>query len=41
MVNDDTSDNCFLEQIGRFPVVDEDIPPLHLLVSDYQKFLQA
>jgi len=41
MVNDDTSDNCFLEQIGRFPVIDEDVPPLHLLVSDYQKFLQV
>jgi D-lyxose ketol-isomerase len=41
MVNDDTSDNCFLEPVGRFPVINEDVPPLHLLVSDYQKFLQA
>ncbi len=40
MVNDDNSDNCFLEAVGRFPVIDEDVPPLHLLVSDYQKFLQ-
>ena len=38
-VNDDMSDNCFYEEIGRFPVVDEDEPPLHLLVSDYEKFL--
>ena len=38
-VNDDANDNCFLEPAGRFPVVDEDAQPLHLLVSDYQKFL--
>lgn len=39
MVNDDTSDNCFYESVGRFPVIDEDVEPLHLLVSDYQKFM--
>ncbi|HPE77996.1 MAG TPA: D-lyxose/D-mannose family sugar isomerase [Draconibacterium sp.] len=39
MVNDDNSDNCFYESIGRFPVVEEDEAPLHLLVSDYEKFL--
>ena len=39
MVNDDTSDNCFYESIGRFPVIDEDEQPLHLLVSDYKKFI--
>jgi D-lyxose ketol-isomerase len=39
MVNDDTSDNCFYETIGRFPVIVEDEEPLHLLVSDYKKFL--
>ena len=39
MVNDDSSDNCFYEPVGRFPVVDEDVEPLHLLVSDYQNFL--
>jgi len=39
MVNDDTSDNCFYEPIGRFPVIEEDEQPLHLLVSDYQKFI--
>ena len=38
-VNDDANDNCFLEPVGRFPVVDEDEPPVHLLVSDYQNFL--
>ncbi len=34
-VNDDASDNCFLCEQLRFPVVEEDEPPLHLLVSDY------
>jgi D-lyxose ketol-isomerase len=38
-VNDDTSDNCFHETIGRFPDIIEDEPPMHLLVSDYKKFL--
>jgi len=39
MVNDDASDNCFYESIGRFPVIEEDEEPLHLLVSDYVKFI--
>lgn len=39
MVNDDALDNCFYEPIGRFPVIEEDEKPLHLLVSDYKKFL--
>jgi len=39
MVNDDTSDNRFYEIIGRFPTIDEDVEPLHLLVSDYLKFI--
>jgi D-lyxose ketol-isomerase len=38
-VNDDTSDNCFLETVGRFPAIVEDEPPIHLLVSDYSKYL--
>ena len=38
-VNDDASDNCFLEEIGRFPVIEEDEEPIHLLVGDYRKFL--
>ena len=32
-VNDDASDNCFLEEIGRFPVIEEDEEPIHLLVG--------
>ena len=38
-VNDDTSDNYFHESLGRFPSIAEDEEPLHLLVSDYHKFL--
>ena len=38
-VNDDASDNCFYEEVGRFPTIDEDEEPLHLLVSDYASFL--
>jgi D-lyxose ketol-isomerase len=40
MVNNDASDNCFYEPVGRFPVIEEDTEILHLLVSDYHKFLQ-
>jgi hypothetical protein len=39
MVNDDANDNRFLEEIGRFPDIIEDVEPLHLLVNDYQKYL--
>ena len=39
MVNDDHKDNFFLEERGRFPDIEEDEPPLHLLVADYAKYL--
>jgi len=38
-VNDDAHDNRFYEEIGRFPAIEEDVPPLHLLVSDYDKYI--
>ena len=38
MVNDDEHDNRFLEPVGRFPDIDEDEPPLHLLVGDYERW---
>lgn len=38
LVNDDQSDNRFFEPVGRFPEIEEDEPPLHLLVTDYPKF---
>jgi len=34
-VNNDLTDNIFAEPIGRFSEIEEDEPPLHLLVSDY------
>lgn len=39
MVNDDATDNRFFEPVGRFPVIEEDEEPLHLLVSDYAAYL--
>lgn len=41
LVNDDNTDNCFNEPLGRFPTVEEDAAPLHLLVNDYARFLQG
>lgn len=38
-VNDDLTDNVFKEKIGRFSDIEEDEKPLHLLVSDYEKWL--
>ena len=38
-VNDDLTDNIFREPIGRFSTISEDTDPLHLLVSDYDKWL--
>ena len=39
MVNDDNLDNRFYEPIGRFPEIEEDEPPLYLLVGDYESIL--
>lgn len=39
-VNDDLTDNIFEMQIGRFSNIEEDIAPLHLLVSDYDAYLK-
>ncbi|UIJ73132.1 D-lyxose/D-mannose family sugar isomerase [Aurantimonas sp. HBX-1] len=38
-VNDDLTDNVFREPIGRFAAIEEDEPPVHLLVSDYDGYL--
>ena len=38
-VNDDETDNLFRDPIGRFADVEEDEAPLHLLVSDYARWL--
>jgi D-lyxose ketol-isomerase len=39
-VNDDVTDNIFVEKIGRFAEIEEDEAPLHLLVSDYDHWLR-
>jgi D-lyxose ketol-isomerase len=40
-VNDDNTDNCFVGGVGRFPAIEEDEPPLFLLVNDYDRFYSA
>ena len=37
-VNDDHTDNRFLAPIGRFPAIEEDVAPVHLLVGDYKRY---
>jgi len=39
MVNDDHADNRFKEPIGRFPGIEEDEPPVRLMVGDYRSLL--
>ena len=34
-VNDDENDNCFLDPLPRFPQIEEDEGPLHLLCNEY------
>lgn len=38
-VNDDETDNVFHQPLGRFAEVEDDEEPMHLLVSDYRKWL--
>ena len=38
-VNDDETDNVFEMDIKRFGGLTEDVAPVHLLVSDYKKWL--
>ena len=40
MVNDDDADNRFLDAPGRFPEIEEDEPPVYLLVNDYERYYQ-
>lgn len=37
-VNDDRVDNHFFDPVGRFPTIQEDEPPLHLLTGDYGRY---
>jgi D-lyxose ketol-isomerase len=34
-VNDDQTDNYFIQPVGRFPEIEEDEPPLYLLCNEY------
>ena len=34
-VNDDALDNCFFDNLGRFPEIVEDEPPLYYLCTEY------
>ncbi|QJB55890.1 D-lyxose/D-mannose family sugar isomerase [Pseudodesulfovibrio sp. zrk46] len=38
-VNDDNTDNRFHNQQARFPEIEEDEAPLHLLCTDYPKYV--
>ncbi|MGU3574439.1 D-lyxose/D-mannose family sugar isomerase [Brucellaceae bacterium C25G] len=38
-VNDDLTDNVFRDPIGRFSDIEENEEPLHLLVADYDRWL--
>lgn len=38
MVNDDDQDNRFHHKVPRYPVIEEDEPPLHLLCIDYPRY---
>lgn len=35
MCNDDNTDNCFYENVGRFPEIEEDEAPYRLLCNEY------
>lgn len=37
MVNDDNTDNRFVEEFGRFPTIEEDEAPYRLLCTEYPK----
>jgi D-lyxose ketol-isomerase len=39
-VNDDLTDNVFVEPIGRFSNIEEDTAPTRLLVSDYDAWIR-
>jgi len=41
LVNDDHADNRFYEPVGRFPAIEEDEPPLYLLVNDYGRYYRS
>ena len=40
-VNDDRVDNRFLDPVGRFPAIVEDVEPLFLLANDYARYYRG
>ena len=38
-VNDDLTDNFFMERTARFPVIDEDEPPLRPMCNEYDRWV--
>lgn len=38
MCNDDDNDNCFYDEVGRFPEIEEDEIPYRVLCNEYSKF---
>lgn len=40
-VNDDHVDNRFFDPVGRFPEIEEDVAPLHLLYNDYATYYRC
>ena len=40
-VNDDHVDNRFFDPVGRFPEIEEDVAPLHLLYNDYACYYRS
>ncbi len=40
LVNDDDRDNRFAQPIDRFATIEEDEPPLHLLINDYPQYVK-
>ena len=41
LVNDDAHDNRFLNPVGRFPAIEEDVAPLYLLTQDYARYYRS
>ncbi len=41
LVNDDRTDNRFYSAPGRFPAIEEDEEPLHLLTEDYRNYYRV
>ena len=40
-VNDDAADNRFRDPLDRFPAIEDDEPPVHLLVTDYATYYRG